>query len=222
MQMYTVAARHIVLVARVDEEVRIRAGIDARFHKREGVLRHAGVVVVIVDDHQMSFQVACQVFQVTLFISSRIALRGIHIAFSVHHFVIPPVNDGTAGHAHFKYLGIAKEEGSGHVTAKAPAVYSDTVPIDVGEAFQEFGSFHLVSSFFDSQLAESNILKIEPPIAASTSVYGKHDVTFVGHIDIPASCTVLPAVGDQLCVRTAVYVYDSRVFLVRIEIGRFY
>ncbi len=56
MQMYTVAARHIVLVARVDEEVRIRAGIDARFHKREGVLRHAGVVVVIVDDHQMSFQ----------------------------------------------------------------------------------------------------------------------------------------------------------------------
>ena len=39
MQMYTVAARHIVLVARVDEEVRIRAGIDARFHKREGVLR---------------------------------------------------------------------------------------------------------------------------------------------------------------------------------------
>ena len=55
MQMYTVAARHIVLVARVDEEVRIRAGIDARFHKREGVLRHAGVVVVIVDDHQMSF-----------------------------------------------------------------------------------------------------------------------------------------------------------------------
>ena len=54
MQMYTVAARHIVLVARIDEEVRIRAGIDARFHKREGVLRHAGVVVVIVDDHQMS------------------------------------------------------------------------------------------------------------------------------------------------------------------------
>src|SRR5699024_5266449 len=147
---------------------------------------------------------------------------GIHIAFSVHHFVIPPVNDGTAGHAHFKYLGIAKEKGSGHVTAKAPTVYSDTVPIDVGEAFQEFGSFHLVSSFFDSQLAESNILKIESPIAASTSVYGKHDVTFVGHIDIPASCTVLPAVGDQLCVRTAVYVYDSRVFLVRIEIGRFY
>lgn len=80
------------------------------------------------------------------------------------------------------------------MTAKAPAVYSDTVPIDVGEAFQEFGSFHLVSSFFDSQLAESNILKIESPIAASTSVYGKHDVTFVGHIDIPASCTVLPAV----------------------------
>ena len=40
MQMYTVAARHIVLVARVDEEVRIRAGIDARFHKRELSLIH--------------------------------------------------------------------------------------------------------------------------------------------------------------------------------------
>ena len=63
MQMYTVAARHIVLVARVDEEVRIRAGIDARFHKREGVLRHAGVVVVIVDVIRCPFRLPARFFR---------------------------------------------------------------------------------------------------------------------------------------------------------------
>ena len=54
MQMHTVASRHIVLVAWIDEEVWIRAGVDAGFHERKGVLRHASIVVVVMDNHQMS------------------------------------------------------------------------------------------------------------------------------------------------------------------------
>ena len=139
MQMHTVASRHIVLVAWIDEEVRIRAGVDAGFHERKGVLRHASIVVVVMDNHQMSLQVTRQVFQVALLVPFRVALRSVHVAFAVHHFVISPVDDRTAGYTYFKDLGIAEEEGSGHVSAKTPAVYSDAVSVDVREAFQEFG-----------------------------------------------------------------------------------
>lgn len=50
MQMYTVASCYVVLVARVDKQVGISAGIYTSFHERQGVLWHAGVVVVVVNN----------------------------------------------------------------------------------------------------------------------------------------------------------------------------
>ena len=56
--MYTVTSLHVVLVRGIDEQVGIGAGIHAGFHERERVLRHAGIVVVIVNDEQVSLQVS--------------------------------------------------------------------------------------------------------------------------------------------------------------------
>ena len=47
VQMYTVAACYVVLVARVDKQVGISAGIYTGFHKRQGVLWHAGIVMIL-------------------------------------------------------------------------------------------------------------------------------------------------------------------------------
>ena len=127
MQMHTVASRHIVLVARIDEEVRIRAGVDAGFHERKGVLRHAGIVVVVMDNHQMSLQVTRQVFQVALLVPFRVALRSVHVAFAVHHFVISPVDVRTAGYTYFKDLGLAEEDGTSPVSATSAVSESDAV-----------------------------------------------------------------------------------------------
>ena len=64
--MYTVTSLHVVLVRGIDEQVGIGAGIHAGFHERERVLRHAGIVVVIVNDEQGSLQVSGKVFQIAL------------------------------------------------------------------------------------------------------------------------------------------------------------
>lgn len=50
MQMNAVATGYVVLVTRVNEQVGISAGINASFHERQGVLRNASVVVIVVDD----------------------------------------------------------------------------------------------------------------------------------------------------------------------------
>ena len=64
--MHAVAAQHVVLVVGVDEEVGIPTCIHTGLHERQGVLGHASVVVVVVDDHQVAFEVGRQILQVAL------------------------------------------------------------------------------------------------------------------------------------------------------------
>ena len=78
--MHTVASQNVVLVRGIDEQIGIGAGIHARLHERKGMLRHAGVVMVVVDDEQMSFQVTGKVFQVCLLVAFRVRLRSVHSA----------------------------------------------------------------------------------------------------------------------------------------------
>ena len=170
----------------------------------------------------MSFQIAGKVFQVALFVPFRITLWGIHIAFSVHDFIISPVDDRTTCNAYLEYLGIAEQQCRSHVTTETPAVHTDAVAIYIRQTFQEFHTFHLVFSFFNAKMSESSIFKFQSAVVTSTVVEAEHDVTFVGHVDIPATCTVLPTAGDHLGVRTAVYIDDSGVFLVRIEVSGLY
>ena len=170
----------------------------------------------------MSFQIAGKVFQVALFVPFRITLWGIHIAFSVHDFIISPVDDRTTCNAYLEYLGIAEQQCRSHVTTETPAVHTDAVAIYIRQTFQEFHTFHLVFSFFNAKMSESSIFKFQSAVVTSTVVEAEHDVTFVGHVDIPATCTVLPTAGDHLGVRSTVYIDNGGVFLIRIKVRRFY
>ena len=58
MQMDAGMSTHVVFLARVGEEVRLSAGLDACIEERETMLGHYGVVVVARDDLQFTFQVA--------------------------------------------------------------------------------------------------------------------------------------------------------------------
>ena len=51
-------------------------------------------------------------------------------------------------------------------------------------------------------------------------IHRKHDVPFLGHVELPQASTAQPAIGYQLRMRTAVHVHDNGVLLGRIEIGR--
>ena len=67
--MYAVASQNVVLMSGIDKQIGIGACIYACFHERKRMLGHAGVIVVIVDNEQMSFQLPCEVLQVALFIT---------------------------------------------------------------------------------------------------------------------------------------------------------
>ena len=74
--MHAVAAQHVVLVAGIDEEVGIRTCVHTGFHERQGVLGHASVVVVVVDNHQVAFEVGSQILQVALLVAIPIGVGG--------------------------------------------------------------------------------------------------------------------------------------------------
>ena len=76
--MYTVTSQDVVLMSGIDKQIGIGACIHAGFHERKRMLGYACIVVVIVDDKQMSFQLPCEVLQIALFITFGVCLRGIH------------------------------------------------------------------------------------------------------------------------------------------------
>src|SRR5574344_463394 len=123
--MNSVLAHYIVFMSWISEEVGECTCIDTSFQEGDRMLRNASIVVVVVNNEQMTFQVACIVLQVAFFISFRIGLWSIHIAFAIHHFVVLPIDNGTTGNAYFEYLGIAKHQACCHVSAKAPTMNSD-------------------------------------------------------------------------------------------------
>ena len=58
MQVHTVGTHHVISVARVDEEVGMRACVDGGTDERKRVLRNADGIVSAVDDEQATLQVA--------------------------------------------------------------------------------------------------------------------------------------------------------------------
>ena len=104
--MRAVFAGHVVLMARVDEIVRIRIGIHAGFQEAQAVLPYNHRVDVAVDHQEVSFQVACLQFHVGILISFGIILRTVHIPFAIHDLVVAPVDHRTACNAHLEYFRV--------------------------------------------------------------------------------------------------------------------
>ena len=148
VQVYAVAACHVVSVAWIDEEVGVGVGIDAGAHEGEGVLGHTDRVVPAVDDEEAAFEVLGFVEQGCAAVAFRIALWGVHIAFAIHDFIESPVDDRASCYGCLEYIGIGGHEAGGHETAKAPAVHAEAIAIYVGEALEVFDAFQLVFHFF--------------------------------------------------------------------------
>lgn len=108
VQMHTVPAYHVMLVSGVDEKVGMRACTNRRFQELQAVLHHHYRIFVTVNDKQPRFQPAGFVQQTCLRLTVRILLRCIHVTFTVHHFVIFPVDHRTTGNAHLKYLRVTQ------------------------------------------------------------------------------------------------------------------
>ena len=218
--MHAVAAQHVVLVAGVDEEVGIGACVHTGFHERQGVLGHASVVVVVVDNHQVAFEVGSQILQVALLVAFGVGLRCIHVALAVHHLIVAPVDDGSACHAHLEEVRVTQHQGRGHVAAEAPSVYADAAAVYVGQRLEELDAFHLVLALLDAEVAEGAVLKLQAAVRTAAVVHGEEDVAFVGHVEVPAAGGVVPVVDNQLGMRAAIDIDNGGIFLRRVEVGR--
>ena len=209
-----------MLVARVDEEVRIGAGVDAGLEERERVLRHTGVVVVIVNQQQFAPQLPGQGLEVARFVSVGIGLRHVHVALAVHHLVVSPVDDRPACHADLVQLRIAQHQGRSHVPPEAPPVHADTVAVHVRQGLEPLGRLGLVFALLNAEATERAVLESQAPVSAAPVVNGEEDVTPVRHVEVPAAGGVHPVGSQHLCVRPAVDVNDDRVLLPRVEVCR--
>ena len=219
VQMDAVGACHVVSVAGIDEEVGVGVGIDAGAHEGEGVLGHADGVVAAVDDEEAPFEVLGFVEQGGAAVAFGVALRGVHVAFTVHDLVEAPVDDGTACHTDFEDVGVGGHEAGGHEAAEAPAVYAEACTVNVGEALEVFDAAELVFHLFDAKLAEGGLLEGEAAMFAAAVVEAEHDVALLCHPDVPSACAPVAAGVYVVGMWPAIDIDDGWILLGGVEVG---
>ena len=89
--MNHIASHHIVALSRIDKIVGLGAGVFGSTKEHQGMLQHAGRIVVAYDDLQTTFQILGAGHKIGSGIAFGVGLRSFHIAFAIHHFVVFPV-----------------------------------------------------------------------------------------------------------------------------------
>ena len=108
MQMDAGMSAHIVSLARIDEEVGLRATLDTGVKELQRMLRDDRGVVHSDDDLQPAFQIPGFCQQRGTGVAVRVLFRRIHIPFAVHHLIPFPVYDGAACHADLEDIRICR------------------------------------------------------------------------------------------------------------------
>ena len=213
-----IATGHVVALSGIDEVVGLCAGIFAGAEEGEGVLEHAGGVVVADDDLQSTFELRGVFHHAGFGVALGIALGRFHIALAVHGFVVFPVEDGTAGDTDFEDFGVGEHEVRRHESAEAPTVHTDAGGVDIGEGAEVFDAFHLVGYLNAAEVAVGAAFELETAIARSAIVENKEDVVAVGHVVFPRTGLVVPRLLDVGGVGAAVDVDDGGILLVGVEV----
>ena len=120
---YVCGGAHVVAITWIDEEVGMLACIYALTEEGEGMLWHTGWVIASIDEEQTALEVLCLAKQGGSGIAVRIGLRSIHIAFSVHHFVVFPVDYRSTCHSCLEDIGIGGISGRGGIGANCRRPY---------------------------------------------------------------------------------------------------
>ena len=213
-----VVPHHVVALSGIDEVVGLGAGIFAGAEESEGVLEHAGGVVVADDDLQAAFELRGVAHHAGFGIALGIGLRRFHVALTVHGFVVFPVENGTAGDTDFEDFGVGEHEVRRHESAEAPTVHADAGGVDEGEGREVFDALHLIGHLDAAEVAVGATFEFETAVARSAVVENEEDVVAVGHVVFPRAGLVVPRLLDVGGVGAAVDVDDGGILLVGIEV----
>ena len=145
---------------RIYEEVGLCSGCYASLKERQAVLRNDHRIVHSGDDLQFSFKVLCLIKQTAFLVTVGVGLRSVHVAFTVHHLIILPVDDRTASHANLENVRIGGHKRCGHESAEAPSVHTEAVGIDVRKGLEIADTANLVFHFLDTEMSECRLLEV--------------------------------------------------------------
>ena len=218
VQMGTLMTSHIVRFARVDEIIGLSTIQYALVQERTSVLGYHCGIIFSDNDLQSSFQVLGLGNQAGLGVSLRIGLRGVHVTLAVHHFIPTPVDDRTTSYAYLEYVRMVGHHGNSHETAKTPAMYAYAVSVYIRQAFQELYAFQLVTCFFLSQLAEGSLLKFLASILTASIVEDEEQVALLRHVGFPSTGRIMPPCVYVVGMRATIYIYNSGILLVGVEV----
>ena len=143
----------------------------------------------------------------------RIALGIFHIALSVHDFVPFPVDYRPSGNSDLERLRVIGHQRYCHITAVAPAVDSDSVPVHVRQCLQCLDSDHLVRHLGLSAILVDDLLVFGTVILSAPVVLDIDNVAVLGHVEFPHPDLPEPGVVDHLRMRATIYVKYYRILL---------
>ena len=96
------------------------------------------------------------------------------------------------------------------------------VLVDIGQRLEVFHAFHLVLHLHLSELAESGLLEGLATVLAAPIVKNEKQITFLGHIGLPRTGTVVPTCVDIVSVRASVDIHHCGIFLRWVEADGFH
>ena len=206
----------------IDEEIGLGAGFGTGIQELQCMLRYHRGVVHADDNLQLALQVFGLVDKTRLLVALRILFWRVHITLTVHHLVPFPVDNRAACHTHLEDLGISGHQRCSHKAAKAPSVNTYSVGIHIGKALQIVHTAHLVAHLHLTQMTESSLLEVTTAVLAASVVEYEQDIALLGHVGLPTATGPMPGSLYAVCMRTAIDVNHSRIFLVGIEVGGLY
>ena len=124
--MYPFGADDVMGRAPDRQSNRDKSRLDTAFQERKAVLPYDNGIGIAMYKHQVALQISSFQVEIGRFIPFGVGLRGSHVTFSVHDFIVLPIDDRTSGHAYLENISVRQHEVGRHKTAEAPTMYAYT------------------------------------------------------------------------------------------------
>ena len=179
-----------------------------------------------MNEQQLSFQLGCPADGRRSLVTVTVFFRCAHEAFGIDWVIESPVCRSGNGNSGLECPWTFAHWHQRVVSSIAPAPDTNTASIYVRQSREVFSCFSLVGSFFHADRKVSAFFECCSSTSSTTSVHADHDIAFVAHYGFKhtsvAETSDTPLVEYLLRAGTTILVHDYRIFLGRIEVGRFH
>src|ERR1017187_2170197 len=220
LQLARRGAGDAVSLLRVQHELELLARQLQGIGHLQGVLEQHVVILEIVKDEELAFQVCRFRGEGGVLIAVGILLGQAHVALGVDGVVVDPTGHWRAGDARVEDVGRIEHGVNGHEAAVAGAGDADARGVGESERDQVFDAGHLVGQFGNAELVIDGGFESVPAThdAAVLALPDHVPLMGVDLIDIDSGPRVADRPADS---GTTVNRHDYGILLARLEPGGF-